>query len=195
MSVIQNFKRRQLQKAQQEKGSVVEKLAEKTDSEKAENTALSLLASLLNVPQEHAISEATKYVDQNIQFYEVAFDPAEGKDRSVKAEIEINDKGDITQITEVEEFQAVKDELTADLDNSADNVQSAASDLESSATSVENSAEKVSDAASELAYTADDISNVTDALTEATAEIKKPSEVQKSSSGKKTTEQNNSSKK
>jgi uncharacterized protein YaaQ len=193
MSVIQNFKNRQLQKAQQEKGRVVEKLAEKTASEKAENTALSLLASLLNVPQEHAISEATKYVEQNIQFY--AVDVAEGKDQSVTAKIEKNDKGDITQITEVEEFQAVKDELAADLENNTDVVQTAVSDLESSAASVENSAEKVTDAANDLAYTADDITSATDALNEATAEIKKPSEEQKSSNGKKTTEPKNSSKK
>jgi hypothetical protein len=195
MSVIQNFKKRNQQKAQQEKASIVEKLADKTASEKAENTALSLLASLLNVPQEHAISEATKYVEQNIQFYEVAFDPTSGKDQSVTAEIEINDKGDITQITEVEEFQAVKDELAADLESSADVVQNAASDLESSAVSVENSAEKVTDAANNLAYSADDITSATDALNEATAEIKKPSEEQKSSNGKKTTEPKTSSKK
>jgi hypothetical protein len=193
MSVIQNFKKRQEQKVQQEKTSVVEKLAEKTVSEQAENTALSLLASLLNVPQEHAISEATKYVEQNIQFY--AVDVAESKDQSVTAEIEIKDKGDITQITEVEEFQAVKDELAADLESSADVVQNAASDLESSAVSVENSAEKVTDAANNLAYSADDITSATDALNEATAEIKKPSEEQKSSNGKKTTEPKNSSKK
>lgn len=193
MSVIQNFKNRQLQKAQKEQNSVKEKLAQQLSNQDVEATALMLLATLLNVAEEHAIDVATKYVESEINYF--AVDHAEGKDKTVTANVEKDDAGNVTSITEitsidtdVDELEAVKDELVADIENSADALQSAASNVESSA-------EKASDVADNLAYTADDISTATDELKEAAAEIKKPSAVQKSSSLKKTNEQKNSSNK
>ena len=193
MSVITNFKKRTAIKAQQEKASVEIKLTQQSPSQDAESTALMLLAKLLNVTEEYAIDEATKYVESNIKFFDV--DHASGKDKTVTAEVEIADKGNVTTITEttdintdLDEFEAVKDTLVAD-------IESAASNVESSAESVEVSAEKASDVADNLAYTADDITAVTDELKEVAAEIKKPSVAQKSSSSKKVSEPKNSSNK
>lgn len=198
MSVITNFKKRTAIKAQQQKDSVESKITQQSLSQDAEPTALMLLAKLLNVAEEIAIDEATKYVESNIQYF-VGVDHASGKDKTVTAIVDTDGKGNVTTITEttdtntdVDEFEAVKGELVADIENSADAVQSAASNVESSADSVEASAQSVENSASDLAYTADDINNATNELKEVASEIKKPSAAPKSSSSKKNNEPKNS---
>lgn len=197
MSVISNFKKRQEIKAKLAKNTVETKLSEQQEKPEQEKTALILLAKLLNVSEEIAIDEATKYVESNIQYFGV--DHSDGEDKMVTAEVEIDDEGNVTTITEitaidssVDEFEAVKDELVTDIENSANAVQSAASNVESSAGSVETSAQNVDNSASDLAYTVDDINSATDQLKEATEEIKKPLAVQKFSSSKKANNPKNS---
>jgi len=203
MSVITNFKKRQQFKAQKEQASVKEKLAQQPQSEESETTALTLLAQLLNVSEEKAINEATKYVESNINYFGV--DPATGEDRSALVEVTKDDNGNITHV-EGTDIKTAIDESTADLaeqtaelatelSTTADAVQSASSDVEGAASDVEGAAEKVSDSASDLAYTAEDINAATDELKEVAAEIKKPSAAQKSTSSKKANAQKNSSKK
>jgi len=192
MSVITNFKNRQLQKAKKEQASVEEKLAKQSQAEAEENKALTLLAQLLNVSEENALTKAEELVEQRVHFVEVGIDLADGEDLSATAKVTLDEKGDITHIDDIE---TAIEYSTAELSSTADAVQSAASDVESSAESVNSAASSVEDSASDLAYTADDINAATEELKEATAEIKKPSVAPKSSSLKKTSKPKNSSKK
>ena len=175
MSVIANFKKRQLEKAQKEKVVVADKLESKAKEHvgqklAAGNQALELLATLLNVPKENAIAEAERYVEQNIQFF--ATDLTSDKDKAASSDLQT-------------EAESISDELL----DSANSVQSAASDIE-------NSADKASEAASDLAYSADDISAATEELKEVAEDVKKPSaEARKSSNGAKNSKQKSNSKK
>lgn len=207
MSVIQSFKKRQLKKQVEQKQQVekaIDKNARDQKENEPENIALSLLAKLLNVAEQDAISEATKYVESNITFFGV--DPADGEDKSVLVEVTTDDDGNITHVESTDIKTAIEEsaeQLSAELSNTADTVQSAASDVESAASDVENSAKNVNsaasnveDAASDLAYSASDIVSATEELKEAASDIKKPSEEeQKSSSGEKASKQKKSSKK
>lgn len=199
MSVIQSFKKRQLKKQVEQKAQVkkaIEKSAGDQQSVEQKNEALTLLAKLLNVAEQDAISEATKYVESNITFF--AADPADGDDQSVLVEVTTDDDGNITHVegSDIDTvIQESEQELNAELSNTADTVKSAASDVENSAESVNSAASTVEDAASDLAYSADDIKAATGELKEAAEEIKKPSGVQESSTGKKASKPKNSSKK
>lgn len=174
MSVIQNFKKRQLANQSQ-----LPKTNTDTGMPKVKpNAALTLLAKLLQVEEHKAIETAEKYIASNITYF---------------ADNEESDLADKT--SEVEEHEAVKDELAADIANSSDELANSANDVQTAASDIEQSAEKASEAVSDLAYTADDISAVTEDLKEATAEIKKPLVEPKSSSSKKTDKQKSSSKK
>ena len=181
MGVIQNFQKRQLALAVKS-GNLPEKL--KADVKP--NSTLTLLAQLLQVNENVAIETAEKYIKSNITFF------ADFSDEPEK----------IVKISEVEEHEAVKETLAADittssdeLANSANNVETAASSVETAASSIESSAEQASDAASNLAYTADDINVATEELKEATAAIKKPQVRRKSSTLKKKTARKVNSKK
>ncbi|UUO22843.1 hypothetical protein FGD67_06310 [Colwellia sp. M166] len=173
MSKIAEFRQRQLKIAAENA---------KKANQAPVNPALALLAQLLNVPEENAIVTAQKYIDENISFF--AADIAKGEDVTMTAKVETNDQGEITKISDVDELNAVKD----DIENSADNVNE-------SAANVDQAADNVSLAASDLAYTADDINNATETLKEATTELKKPSAARKSSSSKKAKKPKSSSKK
>ncbi len=169
MSVITSFKNRQ----DKNKAQAIKQI--KTENVQ-QNTALALLAKLLNVDEENAISTATKYVENNINYFS-------------------SDIPDNKPDNDIEEHEAVKEELAADIENSVDAVQSAASDVENSAGNVNSAASKVESSADDLAYAADDITAATDELKEATAEIKKPSAAPKSSNSKNQPKQKNSTKK
>ena len=194
MGVIQNFQKRQLALAVKS-GNLPEKL--KADVKP--NSTLTLLAQLLQVNENVAIETAEKYIKSNITFFA---DFSDEPDKTVTAIVETNDKGDVVKITDIEEHEAVKETLAADittssdeLANSANNVETAASSVETAASSIESSAEQASDAASNLAYTADDINVATEELKEATAAIKKPRAPRKSSTLKKKTARKVNSKK
>jgi methyl-accepting chemotaxis protein len=174
MGVIQNFQKRQLALAVKS-GDLPEKLK----AEVKKNAALTLLAQLLQVPENEAIETAEKYIASNITFF------ADFADEPEK----------IVNITDIEEHEAVKEELAADIENAADSVQNAASDVENSAENVNSAASNIENSADDLAYTASDINNATEELKEATAEIKKPLAAQKSSSSEKVTKPKSSTKK
>jgi hypothetical protein len=187
MGVIQNFQKRQIALAVKS-GNLPEKL--KADVKK--NAALALLAQLLQVPANEAIETAEKYIASNITFFA---DFGDGEDKTVVANIETDGNGNVIKITDVEEHEAVKEELAADIENAADSVQNAASDVENSAENVNSAASNIENSADDLAYTASDINNATEELKEATAEIKKPLAAQKSSSSEKVTKPKSSTKK
>lgn len=184
MSVIQNFKKRQNAKAA--KNSQLPKTNTSTAMPNIKpNALLTLLAQLLQVPENVAVETAEKYIASNITFFA---DFANGQDETVTGFIETNDTGEIVKITNVEEPEAVKETITNDIANSA-------SDIDQAASNIEQSAEQANDAASNLAYTADDINEATENLKEATAEIKKPRAPRKSSTSKKKPAPRKSSKK
>lgn len=171
MGAIQNFKNRQLEK-------------QRIAATKKPTSALTLLAKLLQVEESDAIATAEKYIASNINFFA---DLAEGDDKTVTAKVKTDEQGNIEKITDIAEFEAVKD-VASELNGSAANV-------ESSASSVENSADNISEAASDLAYTASDITNAAEEIKEATAELKKPRAPRKSSTSKSKKAQKSSSKK
>lgn len=169
MSVIQSFKARQLKKQVEQKEQVaktIDKNARDQKENEQENIALSLLAKLLNVAEQDAVSTATKYVESNITFFM--------KDK---------ENGELSENAEA-------------VNQAASDVESAASDVESSAENVNKAASNVEDAASDLAYSTSDIVSATEELKEAANDIKKPSVgAQKSSNGEKASKQKKSSKK
>lgn len=176
MSVIANFKKRQLKKQAEQKSQIdkaVDKTAGDQSSTEPKNEALTLLAKLLNVAEQDAISEATKYVESDITFFM----------RDENAEAQKGGGG-------------VKTLTGEETPESEDALNQAASDVEASAENVNNAASNVEDAASDLAGTASDIANATEELKEAAAEVKKPSEgAQKSSNGESKGKQKSNSKK
>jgi hypothetical protein len=187
MGVIQNFQKKQLALAVKSGN-----LPEMENLDVPTNSTLTLLAQLLQVPENEAIETAEKYIASNITFFA---DFGDGEDKTVVANIETDGNGNVIKITDIEEHEAVKEALTADIYNATDSVQNAANTVESSANSVSSAASSVEDSADTLAYTASDINNATEELIEATAEIKKPLAVQKSSSSAKTTKPKSSTKK
>lgn len=201
MSVIQNFKKRQAALAI--KNSRLPKTNTSTAMPNVKpHTALKLLAQLLQVNENIAIETAQKYIASNITYFA---DFATEQDKTVSAIVETNQSGDITKITEIEEHEAIKEELADsanELAQSADELANSANNVESAASSIETSAEQANSAADNLAYSVDDISSsvddissATEQLKEATAEIKKPQAPRKSSTLKRKTPQPKSSKK
>jgi methyl-accepting chemotaxis protein len=194
MSVIQNFKKRQAALAI--KNSRLPKTNTNTAMPNVKpHTALKLLAQLLQVNENIAIETAEKYIASNITYFA---DFATEQDKTVSAIVETNQSGDITKITEIEEHEAIKEELADsanELAQSADELANSANNVESAASSIETSAEQANSAADNLAYSVDDISSATEQLKEATAEIKKPQAPRKSSTLKRKTPQPKSSKK
>lgn len=175
MSAIANFKKRRLA----EKAKTGDAQATITP----ETTALKLLAQLLGCDEPKAIETAQEYVDQNIKFFDLGFDPAaegEGKTAVVYA---LDDKGNIESV-DVSNIEDATDELNQSIDSASN-----------AAGEIESAADKASDAASDLAYQADDINAAKSDLKETVEELKKPSAAPKSSNSKKATEQKNSSKK
>lgn len=179
MSIIKNFKQRKLA----EKAKAIASKAPKADTQEV-NEALTLLAKLLNVGEELAIAEARKYVEANIDFFDVGVDLASGEDVAAKLEVTQDEKGNITHV-DGQELKAAIEESAADLTEQANALTDAITDAANNAAStVERSAEQVSDSTDGLAYATDDIASATTELKEATAELKKPSAVQKSSNSK-----------
>ncbi|MGE6448855.1 hypothetical protein [Pseudoalteromonas tetraodonis] len=173
MSAIANFKKRRL----------AEK-AKQGDQQVKPVTALALLATLLGCDESKAIETAQEYVDQNIKFFDLGFDPAApGEDKTAVADVTLDGKGNIESI-DVSSVEDANDELNESI-NSASN---AAGDIESAA-------DKASDAASDLAYQADDINAANSDLKDTVEELKKPSAAQEFSNSKSKTKQKNSSKK
>ena len=172
MSAIANFKKRRLAAK-----------AKQGDQQAKPVTALALLATLLGCDESKAIESAQQYVDQNIKFFDLGFDPAaEGEDKTAFV-YALDEKGNIESV-DISPVEDATDELNESI-NSASN---AAGDIESAA-------DKASDAASDLAYQADDINAANSDLKDAVEELKKPSAAQKSSNSKSKTEPKNSSKK
>ncbi|CAM2737965.1 hypothetical protein [Pseudoalteromonas distincta] len=178
MSAIANFKKRRLA-AKAKTGDVQATIT-------PVNTALKLLAQLLDCDESKAIETAQEYVDQNIHFFDVnmSFDPAApGEEKTAVADVILDEIGNIENI----DVSPVED-ATDELNQSIDTASNAAGEIESAA-------DKASDAASDLAYQADDINAANSALADTVEELKKPSAAQESSNSKKTTEPKNSSKK
>ncbi|WP_338411423.1 hypothetical protein [Pseudoalteromonas nigrifaciens] len=170
MSAIANFKKRRVA-ANAKTGDVQATIT-------PENTALKLLAQLLGCDESKAIETAQEYVDQNIKFFDLGFDPAaEGEDKTAVV-YALDGKGNIESV----------EDATEELNESIDSASHAAGEIESAA-------DKASDAASDLAYQADDINAASSALADTVEELKKPSAAQNSSNSKKKTEPKNSSKK
>lgn len=176
MSAIANFKKRRL--------AAKVKTGDAQATITPEATALKLLAQLLGCDESKAIETAQQYVDQNIKFFDLGFDPAaESKGKTAVAEVTHDDKGNIESV-DVSNVEDATDELNESI-NSASN---AAGDIESAA-------DKASDAASDLAYQADDINAANSDLKDTVEELKKPSAAQNSSNSKSKTKPKNSSKK
>ena len=175
MSAIANFKKRRLA-AKTKTGNAQTTITPET-------TALKLLAQLLGCDESKAIETAQQYVDQNIKFFDLGFEPAaEGEDKTAVV-YALDEKGNIESV-DVSNVEDATDELNESI-NTASN---AAGDIE-------NAADKASDAASDLAYQADDINAANSDLKDTVEELKKPSAAQKSSNSKSKTKQKNSSKK
>ena len=188
MSAIANFKKRRVaastkQKTVAETGKKLVDTLQGLADEAKENTALKLLAQLLGCDESKAIETAQEYVDQNIKFFDLGFDPAdEGEDKTAFV-YALDDKGNIESI-DVSNFEDATDELNTSIDSASN-----------AAGEIESAADKASDAASDLAYQADDINAANSDLKDTVKELKKPSAAQSSSNSKKKTEPKNSSKK
>lgn len=181
MSAIANFKKRRL--AAKAKGEAKATTGNAGKAITPETTALKLLTQLLGCEESNAIETAQQYVDQNIKFFDLGFDPAaEGEDKTAFV-YALDEKGNIESV-DISPVEDATDELNESI-NSASN---AAGDIESAA-------DKASDAASDLAYQADDINAANSDLKDTVEELKKPSAAQKSSNSKSKTEPKNSSKK
>jgi methyl-accepting chemotaxis protein len=175
MSAIANFKkRRAAEKAKQQNPSN----QDAASTPAPENEALALLAYLLGCDESEAIAKAREAAEQKARFVVMNMDFSSGEDKSVIADVKLDDDGNITAISE----------LSDSVNNATDSVNDAAE-------SVNKAANDVSEVSSDLAYTADDIGQVTSELKEATAELKKPSAAPASSHSKKTAEPKNNSKK
>jgi methyl-accepting chemotaxis protein len=175
MSAIANFKKRRAsEKAKQQNPS--NQYAVSTPA--PENEALALLAYLLGCDESEAIAKAREAAEQKARFVVMNMDFSSSEDKTVIADVKLDDDGNITAISE----------LSDSVNNATDSVNDAAE-------SVNKAANDVSEASSDLAYTADDIGQVTSELKEATAELKKPSAAPESSHSKKTAEPKNNSKK
>jgi len=138
MSVIQSFKKRQLKKQVEQKEQVekaIDKNAHDQKENEPENTVLSLLAKLLNVAEQDAISEATKYIESNITFF------AEAEKEQVK------------EPSTAETVQSA----ASDVESSAENVNSAASKVEDASDNLAYSASDIANATEELKEAASDI--------------------------------------
>lgn len=176
MSAIANFKKRRLA-AKAKTGDVQATIT-------PEKNALKLLAQLLGCDESKAIETAQQYVDQNINFFDLGFDPAaEGEDKTAVADVTLDEKGNIESV-DVSPVEDATDELNQSIDSASN-----------AAGEIKTAADQASDAASDLAYQADDINAANSDLKEVVEELKKPSAAQKSSNSKKATEQKNSSKK
>ena len=191
MSAIANFKkRREAAKAKQHSPN-----QDAASKPAPENEALWLLGKLFNCSKELAIGAAEAFVGKGLHIVDDEvhmfapnphyFDPASGPDKSVVADVKLDDDGNITAITE----------LSDSVNSAADSVNDAAGSVTDAADKVEQSASAIDDSASDLAYSADSIANSANDIKEATAELKKPSAAQKSSHSKKTAAPKNNSKK
>jgi hypothetical protein len=193
MSVIADFKkRRQAEKAKQQHPSNQDAAATPTPK----NEALWLLGKLFNCSNELAMGAAEAFVgkglhivDDEVHMFEPNphyVDPASGPDKTVIADVTLDDDGNITSITESMAEHAA---------DAADSVNYAAGSANDAAEKVEQSASAIDDSASDLAYSADSIANATNELKEATSELKKPSAVPASLHSNKTAEPKKTSKK
>jgi hypothetical protein len=196
MSAIANFKkRREQQNRTQQKN--VEKV--KVPAPAPENEALWLLGKLFNCSNELAIGAAEAFVGKGLHIVDDEvhmfaenphyFDPANGDDKTVTAQITTDDAGNITAITE-----SVND-ATDSVNQASDSVNNAADSVSYAADKVDQSASNIDDSASDLAYSADSIANAANDIKQATSELKKPSAAPKSSPGVKSEKAKNNSKK
>ncbi|MEJ2912742.1 hypothetical protein [Pseudoalteromonas sp. C12FD-1] len=182
MSAIANFKKRRL--ASKAKGGTKATTGNAQITITQQNTALKLLAQLLGCDESKAIETAQQYVDQNIKFFDLGFDPAaESEGKTAFADVTLDEKG---SIEDIDVFPVI--DATDELNESINSASNAAGDIESAA-------DKASDAASDLAYQADDINAANSALADTVEELKKPSAAPKSSNSKSKTKPKNSSKK
>ncbi|RPA50646.1 hypothetical protein EGC79_11180 [Shewanella vesiculosa] len=175
MSAIANFKkRRAAEKAKQQNPSN----QDAASTPAPENEALALLAYLFGCDESEAIAKAREAAEQKARFVVMNMDFSSGEDKSVIADVKLDDDGNITAITEL-----------------SDSVNDAADSVNHAADSVEQSASAIDDSANDLAYSADSIANSANDIKEATAELKKPSAAPESSHSKKTAAPKNNSKK
>jgi myosin heavy subunit len=202
MSAIADFKKRRIaakakQKAVSETGKKLVDTLKGLSDEAKENTALKLLAQLLGCDESKAIETAQEYVDQNITFFDKGFDPANGEEQTVFAEVTLDDENNVESV-EVKHVETTTDELNtsiANADDAAESLADSAEQASSAASNIESAADKASDAASDLAYSADDIHQANSELKETVDELKKPSEEQKSSNSKSKTQPKSNSQK
>ncbi len=198
MSVIADFKkRRQAAKAVSETGKKLVDTLKGLSDEAKEKTALKLLAQLLGCDEADAINIAQEYVDQNITFFDKGFDPANGEEQAVFAEVTLDDENNVESV-ELKHVETTADELNtsiANADDAAESLADSAEQASSAASNIESAADKASDAASDLAYSADDINQANSELKETVDELKKPSEEQKSSNSKSKTQPKSKSQK
>jgi hypothetical protein len=203
MSVIANFKKRREQRKNNEQPSVER---EATQTPAPENEALWLLGKLFNCSNELAISAAEEFVGKGLHIVDDEvhmfaenphyFDPANGDDKTVIAQITTDDAGNITAITEsVNDAADSVNQASDSVNDAADSVSHAANKVDQSASAIDDSASNINDSASDLAYSADSIANAANDIKEATSELKKPSAAPKSSPGVKSEKAKNNSKK
>ncbi|MCK8127250.1 hypothetical protein MTF66_19715 [Pseudoalteromonas sp. 2CM39R] len=192
MSAIADFKKRRL--AAKAKGENKATTGNSQITIAQDNTALKLLAKLLGCDESKAIETAQEYVDQNITFFEKEFDPANGEEQTVFAEVTLDDENNVESV-EVKHVETTTDTSIANADDAAESLADSAEQASSAASNIESAADKASDAASDLAYSADDINQTNSELKEAVDELKKPSEEQKSSNSKSKTQQKSNSQK
>ncbi len=195
MSAIADFKKRRL--AAKAKGETKATTGKAQITITQDNTALKLLAKLLGCDESKAIETAQEYVDQNITFFDKGFDPANGEEQTVFAEVTLDDENNVESV-ELKHVETTTDELNtsiANADDAAESLADSAEQASSAASNIESAADKASDAASDLAYSADDINQANSELKETVDELKKPSGEPKSSNSKSKTQQKNNSQK
>lgn len=181
MSVITDFrKRREAAKAKQHSSN-----QDAASAPAPENEALALLAYLLGCDESEAIAKAREAAEQKARFVAMNMDFSSGEDKSVIADVKLDDDGNITAITE----------LSDSVIDATDSVNNAADSVTDAAEKVDQSASNINDSASDLAYSADSIANAASDIKEATAELKKPSAAPESSHSSKAVKPKSNSKK
>ena len=139
MSVIQNFKKRQSKNQAEQKKHAEKAIKKNTGDQQSgeeKSEALTLLAKLLNVAEENAISEAKKYIESNITFF--------ANDENAEAK---KGGGGVKTGKTADETTA---ENESAINKAASNVEDAASDLAYSASDIANATEELKEATTEL---------------------------------------------
>jgi hypothetical protein len=123
MSAIANFKkRRAAEKAKQQNPSN----QDAASTPAPENEALALLAYLLGCDESEAIAKAREAAEQKARFVVMNIDFSSGEDKSVIADVKLDDDGNITAISELSDSV---NNATDSVNDAAESVNKAANDV------------------------------------------------------------------